>query len=272
MKRGLGIALLALVAGIAGLHTAAPRAGAVAAASGLTITKIVSGSNVTTPGGSITYTITVSNPTAGSISLDCVIDSLPTMFTYHTGSTTGPGNPGEPDTLNCTSFGTGTAWFFDGTSIGAGNSVSWSFTADVSPDESAGCFLNVATAYYSGTSSTTGPTAPAAVIVGGTPVPSCGQQTPPPIVRSATPTFTATPVATNTSVPTQASPTATMAPPTATPPGSGAGGAISAPNTGDGSASTQHGAASRSMAVLLALAAAGGLLVTGAGIAARRSR
>jgi len=262
MKRGIAIAVLALAGAIGTLNAAAPRAGAVAQAG--QITKVVSGSSVTTPGGSINYTITVSNPSAGTIHLECVTDTFPQFFTYHSGSTTGQAS--EPiNAAYCV------GWFFDGQTMGAGSSISWSFTADVSQDVSAGCYTNQAAAAFDEGVSDTGATAPVLVTASEGP---CGQQTPPALVKSATPTFTATALATNTSVPTVAPPTATVVPPTATatPRGGGAAGAISAPNTGDGTASAQSGAASRSMLVLVALVAAGGLLITGAGIAKRRSR
>ncbi len=94
--------------------------------------------------------------------------------------------------------------------------------------------------------------------------------TPVRIVRSATPTFTATVPATDTPVPTVA-PTDTPVPPTSTPtsPGGGAAGAgISPPNTGSGATPTSGTGTTTLVAGAILLAAGSGSLA----LAARRRR
>jgi len=96
-----------------------------------------------------------------------------------------------------------------------------------------------------------------------TPIPVC---TPVRVVRTATPTFTATVPVTNTPVPpTEVPATNTPVPPTATSPSGGAGGAgVQPPNTGSGPAGADVN--------WLALGAAGMLVLAGSGSLAAGAR
>lgn len=77
----LGLALMVLA-----LAAAAPAA---ASADPLTVTESAD-SATADPGGSDGYTITVSNPNPSDASLSEITDTLPSGFTYQTGSSTGP--------------------------------------------------------------------------------------------------------------------------------------------------------------------------------------
>lgn len=228
---------------------------------GVTITKVVSGSNATNAGGSVTYTITVTNLGGAQVFLDCVTDTFPAGFTWdmNTGGGFDPGPYGNNDP-SCTN-----GWFFDGATINPGDSLSWSFLVDVNAEENPGCYYNNAAAFWDQSSVSTGDTAPVAV---GAIEGPCGQQTPqataPAVVRSATPTRTATPQATDTELAAPATATVPPAPPASpTKVGGGVGAGITGPNTGSGAAAPS-GAPVR--ALLLTLAAV--LAVAGGGIAA----
>ncbi len=97
-----------------------------------------------------------------------------------------------------------------------------------------------------------------------------GTPTPRPVVHTATPTASATPRATSTSLPTTSTPvppTAVPPQPTATPPGGGAAGVITGPNTGSGPGEAQ----TRLGSLLLAVAMlSGGAVLSTAALRARR--
>jgi len=257
MRIRIGLAMLAAAAGLAAFGAMAPRTQA--GNSQVTITKVVSGSNATTAGGSVTYTITVRNDGAASISLDCVTDDFPEGFSWD--SNTGGYDPG-PYGDNCE----GDGWFFDGKDIAAGGSLSWSFIADVNENTPDGCYYNEATAYFNNAAANTGETAPVGV---GEQEGPCGESssTAPAIVRTATPTSTATPQATETELTEPA--TQTPVPPAApTSAGAGVGAGITGPNTGTGGGASAGSLPSSGWL----LAAAAVLGIAGAAVAAAGRR
>lgn len=260
MKRRLGVVLLILGIGVAVLPGFTPRARA-GIVEPLQITKTTTEGNQAHPGGRVYYEITVHNPNADSrLSLDCITDTLPAGFSYVPESTSGsPDSPGEPDSQDCGSFG----WFYDGEYIGAGQSITLDFAADVSENEPAGVYCNEASAFWDQLSANTGPTAPVVVTAlqaEAVQEPTCAQPTPPAIVRTATPTSTAT---------ARATATATAAPPTKTAtPQSTVLAAQATPKPQQPAAlpSTGSGSGNGRGASSWVLALAGTLIVAGAGL------
>lgn len=113
----------------------------------------------TAPGGPNGYTITVSNPNTGAVTVDAITDTLPAGFSYTTGSTTGA-TTNDP-TVN----GQDLEWAgpFE---VPAGGNVELSFAVTVSA--SPGTYYNNAGAAAEGvTVAPTGDTAPVEVTGGG---------------------------------------------------------------------------------------------------------
>lgn len=89
-------------------------------------------------GGNVTYTVTVSNPGAGSATVSSIVATLPTGFAYQSGTTAGA------TTNNPTVNGSVLTWSLPSPVVAAGASISLSFTAKSS--NSGGTFTTDATA------------------------------------------------------------------------------------------------------------------------------
>ena len=124
----------------------------------LSTTKIVDDSTVS-GGGSVTYTISVSNPGATAATVTEISDAIPAGFTYQPGTSTGA------STANPTNDAGTLRWTLNA-SVPAAGSITLSFTA-TTPNTS-GTFFNNATAVATGLFvNGTGDTAPVTVTASG---------------------------------------------------------------------------------------------------------
>ncbi len=207
----------------AGASASVGQTGGIVEVQPLTVTKTADAPSTTT-GGANGYTITLSNPNAFGVTIETVEDSLPSGFTYTTGSTNGL-TTFDPDVVGQT-----LTWW-ETISVPGSGSLSLHFGVTVS--STPGNYTNSAT--------TSSPavvvigatdTAPVQVVALGTatpgptatptstPVPPTATPTSTPVPPSATPTGTPVPptaTSTNTPVPPTSTPTSTPIPPTATP-------------------------------------------------------
>ncbi len=248
--------LVALVGAALGMWAmATPAHGIVAVLEPLQITKIAADGEHFLPGDNAYYQISINNPNGVTVFLDTITDTLPSGFTYN-GESTGGLTSSDPAVSGQT-----LTWdLFGEVSVGALQAVILTFSAGISTDEPVGMYCNQATVEGEAGLSATGPTAPIQVLNEGDDqlTPTCPN---PGLVRSATPTASATVPATVTPVPETETPVPAA---TATQPGGGSAGVISAPDTGTGS-SAGAGTPSTMLLAVAALMVLGGLGAAAAG-------
>jgi hypothetical protein len=251
-KRSIVAPIIVALAGVSlgAWALVTPTSGAAQSLGPLTITKIAADGDHFLPGAHAYYQIEICNPNGGSVSVDYIIDTLPSGFSYVSQSTSGFADF-DPDISGQT-----LSWFLDGQSLAGETCATTNFTASISEVEPLGMYCNEASVESDAGTSSTGPTAAMQVLNEGDTqqTPTC----PGGKVRTATPTVTETEPPTATEVP--ATETPVPPPPTATSPSGGSEGVISAPNTGSGPS------AGGPSTLLLAIAAA--MVVGGVGATA----
>ena len=156
------LGLLVAVFGVGlGLWASAGTARAVTAP--LTITKTAVEVNHRFPGQPAEYDIHICNPNDATVDLNNLTDTLPSGFSYNSGSY------GGLVTFDPQSNGQTLTWAFDGQNVTGLACADATFFVTISADEALGMYCNTATVdWYTDTASTanasTGPTAPIQVL------------------------------------------------------------------------------------------------------------